>query len=60
MRGIPGDSQNSLFGNQRQKAYARVQQAAMKSRDTLVAELATELHVRSVTLYGHVGSRGDH
>ena len=31
----------------------------MKSRDTSVAELARELHVKPVTLYRYVGPKGE-
>ena len=41
------------------KAQVRLAQAAMKSRDTSVAELAAELRVKSVTLYRYVGPRGE-
>ena len=41
------------------KAQVRLAQAAMKSRDTSVAELAAELHVKPVTLYRYVGPRGE-
>ena len=41
------------------KAQVRLAQAAMKSRDTSVAELAQELHVKPVTLYRHVGPKGE-
>ena len=41
------------------KAQVRLAQAAMKSRDTSVAELAQELHVKPVTLYRHVGLKGE-
>ena len=39
------------------KTQVRLAQAAMKSRDTSVAELATELQVKPVTLYCYVGSK---
>ena len=41
------------------KAQVRLAQAAMKSRDTSVAELAAELSIRPVTLYRYVGPRGE-
>ena len=41
------------------KAQIRLAQAAMKSRDTSVAELAAELGVKPVTLYRYVGPRGE-
>ena len=41
------------------KAQVRLAQAAMKSRDTSVAELAAELRVKPVTLYRYVGPRGE-
>lgn len=41
------------------KAQVRLAQAAMKSRDTSVAELAAELQVKPVTLYRYVGPKGD-
>ena len=41
-------------------AQARLAQAAMENPDSLVAELATELHVKPVSLYRHVGPRGEH
>ena len=41
------------------KAQVRLAQAAMKSRDTSVADLAAELHVKPVTLYRYVGPRGE-
>ena len=41
------------------KAQVRLAQAAMKSRDTSVAELAEELHVQPVTLYRYVGPKGE-
>ena len=41
------------------KAQVRLAQAAMQSRDTSVAELAQELHVKPVTLYRYVGPKGE-
>ena len=41
------------------KAQVRLAQAAMKSRDTSVAELAAELGVKPVTLYRYVGPTGE-
>ena len=41
------------------KAQVRLAQAAMKSRDTSVAQLAAELRVKPVTLYRYVGPRGE-
>ena len=41
------------------KAQVRLAQAAMQSRDTSVAELAAELHVKPVTLYRYVGPKGE-
>ena len=41
------------------KAQVRLAQAAMKNRDTSVAELAAELRVKPVTLYRYVGPRGE-
>ncbi len=41
------------------KAQVRLAQAAMKSRDTSVAELAAELSIKPVTLYRYVGPKGD-
>ena len=41
------------------KAQVRLAQAAMKSRDTSVADLAAELRVKPVTLYRYVGPRGE-
>ena len=41
------------------KAQVRLAQAAMKSRDTSVAELAAELRVKPVTLYRYVGPNGE-
>ena len=41
------------------KAQVRLAQAAMKNRDTSVAELAAELHVKPVTLYRYVGPKGE-
>ena len=41
------------------KAQIRVAQAAMKSRDTSVSELAAELGVKPVTLYRYVGPTGE-
>lgn len=41
------------------KAQVRLARAATKSRDTSVAELAAELHVKPVTLYRCVGPTGD-
>jgi DNA invertase Pin-like site-specific DNA recombinase len=41
------------------KAQVRLAQAAMKSRDTSVAELAQELRVKPVTLYRYVGPNGE-
>ena len=41
------------------KAQVRLAQAAMKSRDTSVAELAAELRVKPVTLYRYVGPKGE-
>ena len=41
------------------KAQIRVAQAAMKSRDTSVSELAAELGVNPVTLYRYVGPTGE-
>ena len=41
------------------KAQVRLAQAAMQSRDTSVAELARELHVKPVTLYRYVGPKGE-
>ena len=41
------------------KAQVRLAQAAMKSRDTSVAELAAELGIKPVTLYRYVGPRGE-
>ena len=41
------------------KAQVRLAQAAMKSRDTSVAQLAAELCVKPVTLYRYVGPRGE-
>ena len=41
------------------KAQVRLAQAAMQSRDTSVAELAHELHVKPVTLYRYVGPKGE-
>ena len=41
------------------KAQVRLAQAAIQSRDTSVAELAHELHVKPVTLYRYVGPTGE-
>ena len=41
------------------KAQVRLAQAAMQSRDTSVAELAKELHIKPVTLYRYVGPNGE-
>ena len=41
------------------KAQVRLAQAAMKSRDTSVAELAKELRIKPVTLYRYVGPNGE-
>ena len=41
------------------KAQVRLAQAAMKSRDTSVADLAAELRVKPVTLYRYVGPKGE-
>ena len=41
------------------KAQVRLAQAAMKSRDTSVADLAAELGVKPVTLYRYVGPTGE-
>ena len=41
------------------KAQVRLAQAAMKSRDTSVAELAAELSIKPVTLYRYVGPNGE-
>ena len=41
------------------KAQVRLAQAAMKNRDTSVADLAAELRVKPVTLYRYVGPRGE-
>ena len=41
------------------KAQVRLAQAAMKNRDTSVAELAAELSIKPVTLYRYVGPRGE-
>ena len=41
------------------KAQVRLAQAAMKNRDTSVAELAAELGVKPVTLYRYVGPTGE-
>ena len=41
------------------KAQVRLAQAAMKSRETSVADLAAELRVKPVTLYRYVGPRGE-
>ena len=41
------------------KAQVRLVQAAMKSRDTSVAELAHELRIKPVTLYRYVGPKGE-
>ena len=41
------------------KAQVRLAQAAMKNRDTSVAELAAELRIKPVTLYRYVGPKGD-
>ena len=41
------------------KAQVRLAQAAMKSRDTSVAQLAAELCVKPVTLYRYVEPRGE-
>ena len=41
------------------KAQVRLAQAAMKNRDTSVADLAAELGVKPVTLYRYVGPTGE-
>ena len=41
------------------KAQVRLAQAAMKSRDTSVAELAAELRIKPVTLYRYVSPKGE-
>ncbi len=41
------------------KAQVRLAQAAMKSRDTSVTDLAAELGIKPVTLYRYVGPNGD-
>ena len=41
------------------KAQVRLAQAAMKSRDTSVSELAAELGIKPVTLYRYVGPKGE-
>ena len=41
------------------KAQVRLAQAAMKSRDTSVSELAAELGIKPVTLYRYVGPSGE-
>ena len=41
------------------KAQVRLAQAAMKSRDTSVADLAAELGVKPVTLYRYIGPTGE-
>ncbi|MDE0207195.1 MAG: recombinase family protein [Candidatus Tectomicrobia bacterium] len=41
------------------KAQVRLAQAAMKNRDTSVAELAAELGIRAVTLYRYVSPKGE-
>ena len=41
------------------KAQVRLVQAAMKSRDTSVSELAAELGIKPVTLYRYVGPTGE-
>ena len=41
------------------KAQVRLAQAAMKSRDTSVSELAEELGIKPVTLYRYIGPTGE-
>ena len=41
------------------KAQVRLAQAAMKNRDTSVAELAAELRIKPVTLYRYVSPKGE-
>ena len=41
------------------KAQVRLAQAAMKSRDTSVSELAAQLGIKPVTLYRYVGPTGE-
>lgn len=53
-RGRSGGSKFALT-----KAPVRLAQAAMASRDTSVADLATELGVKPVTFYRYVGPKGE-